>query len=29
MLETSWTTNLKQRPDKDWEQLLGRAITKD
>jgi len=29
MLETSWTANLKQRPDKDWEQLLGRAITKD
>jgi 3-hydroxyacyl-CoA dehydrogenase len=27
-LEAAWKTNLRVRPEKDWEQLIGRAITK-
>ena len=26
-LEGAWKTNLKVRPEKDWEKLKGRAIT--
>jgi UDPglucose 6-dehydrogenase len=26
-LKGAWATNLKVRPDKDWEQLKGRAVT--
>ena len=28
-LKGVWKTNLKVRPEKDWEKLEGRAITKD
>jgi len=28
VLKGAWQTNLKVRPEKDWEQLEGRAITK-
>ena len=27
ILEASWTTNLEVRPEKDWENLKGRAVT--
>ena len=26
-LEGAWHTNLKVRPEKDWEELKGRAVT--
>ena len=26
-LEGVWKTNLKVRPEKDWEKLKGRAVT--
>ena len=26
VLKGAWKTNLKMRPEKDWEKLLGRAI---
>ena len=29
VIEGAWKTNLKVRPEKDWEQLLGRAISED
>ena len=29
VLEGAWNTNLKVRPEKDWEELKGRAITSD
>jgi len=29
VLEGAWKTNLNVRPERDWEQLLGRAITKE
>jgi len=29
MLQKTWETNLEARPEKDWEQLKGRAITKE
>ncbi len=29
VLEGVWNTNLKVRPEKDWENLKGRAITED
>ena len=29
LLESVWEKNLLLRPEKDWEQLIGRAITKD
>jgi len=25
----AWKTNLEVRPEKDWEKLLGRAVTKN
>ena len=28
-LEGVWNTNLKVRPERDWEKLEGRAIIKD
>ena len=28
-LKGAWETNLKVRPEKDWEALKGRAIVKD
>jgi len=28
VLEAAWKTNLKVRPEKDWESLKGRAVTK-
>jgi len=27
-IEAGWKTNLEVRPEKDWEKLLGRAISK-
>ena len=27
-LSGAWKTNLELRPDKDWESLVGRAVTK-
>jgi len=27
-LEAAWKTNLRVRPEKDWEQLIGRAVSK-
>ena len=27
MLKSAWETNLKVRPDKDWEELKGRAVS--
>jgi len=27
ILEASWKTNLEVRPEKDWENLKGRAVT--
>lgn len=29
MLDATWEKNLKVRPEKDWELLIGRAVTKD
>ena len=29
VLNSVWKTNLKVRPERDWEQLKGRAISKD
>ena len=29
VIEGAWKANLKVRPEKDWEQLLGRAISED
>jgi len=29
VLKSVWATNLKVRPEKDWEKLLGRAIVKE
>ena len=29
VLKAAWETNLKVRPEKDWEQLKGRAISKE
>ena len=29
VLKATWKTNLKVRPEKDWEKLKGRAITSD
>jgi len=29
MLDATWEKNLEVRPEKDWEQLKGRAVTKD
>ena len=26
MLKSSWETNLKVRPEKDWENLKGRSV---
>ena len=26
VVEGSWKTNLRVRPEKDWEKLVGRAI---
>ena len=26
VLKGAWKTNLKVRPEKDWENLLGRAV---
>ena len=28
-IEGGWMTNLRVRPEKDWEQLLGRAVSED
>ena len=28
-LEGAWNTNLNVRPEKDWEELKGRAVTDD
>jgi UDPglucose 6-dehydrogenase len=28
VLEAAWETNLKVRPEKDWEKLKGRAVVK-
>jgi len=28
-LSGAWDTNLKVRPEKDWEQLKGRAVVND
>ena len=28
VLKGAWKTNLKVRPERDWEKLEGRAITK-
>ena len=27
VLKGAWDTNLKVRPEKDWENLKGRAVT--
>ena len=27
VLKAAWKTNLKVRPEKDWEKLVGRAVT--
>ena len=29
VLKGAWKTNLKVRPNKDWEQLKGRAVSED
>ena len=29
VLKATWKTNLKVRPEKDWEKLKGRAVTSD
>ena len=29
VLEGAWSTNLKVRPEKDWEELKGRAVTEE
>ena len=29
VLKGAWKTNIKVRPEKDWEELIGRAIVKD
>ena len=29
VLKGAWETNLKIRPEKDWEKLLGRAIVNE
>ena len=29
VLKGAWKTNLKVRPERDWEQLKGRAISID
>ena len=29
VVKGSWETNLKVRPEKDWEKLIGRAVTSD
>ena len=29
VLKGAWKTNLEVRPDKDWENLKGRAISDD
>ena len=29
VLKGVWETNLKVRPEKDWESLLGRAVVND
>ena len=28
-IKGAWETNLKVRPEKDWERLLGRAVVND
>jgi hypothetical protein len=28
MLEATWNKNIEVRPGKDWEKLIGRAISK-
>ena len=29
VIKAAWKTNLKVRPEKDWENLIGRAVTKE
>ena len=29
VIKAAWETNLKVRPEKDWENLIGRAVTKE
>ena len=29
VLEGAWKTNLDIRPEKDWEKLVGRAVSKN
>ena len=29
VLHGAWNTNLRVRPDKDWENLIGRAVTEE
>jgi hypothetical protein len=29
VLKSVWETNLKVRPEKDWEKLKGRAVVKN
>ena len=29
VLMASWSKNLQVRPEKDWEKLLGRAVSED
>ena len=29
VLKGAWKTNIKVRPEKDWEELVGRAVVKD